>query len=1795
MSNYEEVLAVRKEISEQGLHFGSAEAENTQYLDSITGKLNTLKETWVSIISTIVKSDGVKGILDALISMSESIDGVIKKLDGMGALYPTLFGTLYSGFKGIQSLAGKGADGLIQFEQVGDSLQLVRNQVTKTAPVFSTFVNELKSSKSVTKAMGSTISQSLLPTLTNVGKTALSVAGSFLKFQAVILVIQGLHKAWQELAHGLENAEKEILNQISSIESNLTQEKQNLNYLDSIEDRYNELIKKKEAYSKIPLESRTDEQIADLQELSEITHELAQMFPELVVGYDTEGSPILLMADDMQTLKDRTQEQIDLQNELLRIQREELAENARKRVQDGEFFGLGDGIKENLEQEEAITKSLYDSLKGNEQAYTQAVLEGDNRRAKSLRKTIETQREELQNHYKKSLELYSEYISEESEIQKSTYDQIQVMDGYSNLKGDNLSSFQSFFNGLNWAGMDEGQYNKWVSSFDSIIGLAEKGSPKLKEWSDSLQLANDKYNANGNVDEYTKSLSSLAKTISSELGIDYETVFSGLEHMAKPLTEAEKSLQSFLETYNTSRYDLLNGDDFAKKLADQYQAISDVINNVFGQEHSYKANGSLTFEAVAKISNMDELPKQITKLTSQLQKNGVTQQESQIIVDLMYSLQEGNTEETRAKISQINKELESMGLSEFKIDVTTVFDRSGIEELESALKSYGTDKKSIDLLINLVGEEKAQLYKDIMENMSDNVEYNTKFIVENEQALSKLKTWEEVQGWLKQQPKEFLQTYGLEVEVNGKEETIKVQEEILKNQEALDDSTAVLSVDGTQLEGSIEDYNTLIQASAQIKDGEYKISFSADTTTAVQNVNNLLDVVKDLSGVFSKGLPTLVFKTETAQGSKNITGLKNNVNDYHSKYAGKNFSTRFSTETAQASKNVTGLKANVSDYHSKYAGKNFSTKFSTQTALASQNVTGLRNNVSSYVNSYGNKTFTTTFKVVTSYSTTGTPTAQSSGAKPSGRPSSVAEAPVSTVSEVQGRTGGMATPSPTTVASPRTSPTTEGINSPMARNYSKPIDVINSGTNYFIEVENVLANINGQLKLLEERMENSFGAKRIEYLKQQIGLLQQQRNAQSTLLNELNTYQSKLKSYLSGKGFGFDGIGNITNYHTKIIGMEKELERLEGIANKEKATDSQKKAYENYKKQFEEIKKVMDEYIQTTFTDIPNAQAEWESLGNEIENATDSIIEAQREMQKLVFDANVETLTDDFKDLEHQLNMVEQSLKHATASEQISLMTKKISLLKQQQQELNEQLNFYNIAKNGLQSYLGGVGFTFDSEGDISNYASQLEYLANNSKDFEYIQEKLEEYLKYQNETIPSLQEEWQSLGNEIKDTNKEILETQREIERLVSDAKIESLTDDFKDLEHELNILDKLLEHSSGKDKIDMLSEKIDLLKGQQQELNEQFDFYKREKDKIQSYLTGLGFNFDSDGDITNYAEQLENLAKNSDDFEHIQEKLEEYFKYQNDTLPDIKENWLDLENSIKDALKEQLNVTADMEEKITDIYKKQIEERIEAMNKETDAKVKALKEQQDAYNKYRDEVDYQEEYDEKLQEITDLQKQLDIAMKDSSLNGQKKVQELQKEIALAQKELEKLTQDKIDKNINDMFDKEVERIEEENEKNIENLENQWSESKIAEMVAQALGSGLFTDIEGKVTSLEDALINFTDETGELFGVLGATIKSELITNLEIARNTVNDLANIMKELDLSAYVSTQSARGIVTTTSRMATSSSYSDVSSQVNITAPLISIEGNVDANVVEDLRDISNKIKEEVINAIATSIR
>lgn len=115
--------------------------------------------------------------------------------------------------------------------------------------------------------------------------------------------------------------------------------------------------------------------------------------------------------------------------------------------------------------------------------------------------------------------------------------------------------------------------------------------------------------------------------------------------------------------------------------------------------------------------------------------------------------------------------------------------------------------------------------------------------------------------------------------------------------------------------------------------------------------------------------------------------------------------------------------------------------------------------------------------------------------------------------------------------------------------------------------------------------------------------------------------------------------------------------------------------------------------------------------------------------------------------------------------------------------------------------------------------------------------------------------------------------------------------------------------------------------------------------------------------------------------------------------------------------------------------------------------------------------------------------------------------------ELKEEQKNLEDLVQDKIDSDINNMFDDQIDKIEENSDEEVKNLEKTWSESKIAEMVKQALDTGVFTDIDGNIKTLQTALMDFANVSSDYFGVMGSSLKKELLDNLNIALETMKEL----------------------------------------------------------------------------------
>lgn len=1836
MGNFKAFKKMREEFDEN-LHIGSAEAENTQYVNSISGKLNHLRETWVSISQTIVSSDFTKGLLDGAIKVSEAIDKIVKALDKMGMLTPTLVAVGTTFGKMLKTMVGNSREGLSLFELP-----------QKSGGIFSAIkkdIKEMESSGKIFVRTGGEIKKSF----SNIGagiSSATKFVGSFIAQGALIagvtVAVQGLAKAWDEMAHGLENAEKEIKTNISDLNESISSNKADLKYLEETEERYNELINKKKEYSKIPADKMTDKQLADMQELKEITFELAEKFPQLVMGYDSEGSPIMLMANDMEKLKKRTEEQIELEQKLLKAEREKLANNSRKQVQEGNFFGLGQGIAEKMETKEATYNSLFNSVLGGQKGFLKAMSDGDMKYAQQQLKVLNKQKESLKNNYKERLDLYQQYSQKELEIQQSAFDQIQNVRGYDKLDEAQVSSVQRFIDNLNWANLDESQYNTWINGSKELIQLAQSGSPKLEDWNKKLEKAKDIYADNGDLGEYEKSLKNVAKAISEDLNIPYETVFAGLVNMVEPLSDTEQAMQRFLTTFGKTRHDLLNGDSIAQGLAEQFEAVNSVINNILGNESSYKANGSLTYDMAIQIANKDALPNEVQKLVRELAQGGVTEQESKIIVDLMYVLQEGDTKQARDKLKELNESLSELGKEPVKIE--TLFDTKGLEQaqqLEDVLNKLRKEKSTANIEVLVDGQDKAQLYLDIINKLKTNSELTNKFIVENQDALSQLESYEEVVKWLQQNP-DIVSKYKIEgieqlekakqekkeVEKEGEGKTKVVvttdgDKELIELNAVVEDTegekSVKMTVDNGQVLDSIEDIETLIKYSSQMEDGAYRLDIQANTQDAVTQLGALEAELRKISNIMLN-TPTKTYKIETAQASKNVTGLRNNISKLQGLMS-KNTAMVFKSETAQASKNITGLINNIKRCNST---KPKTIKFNSETAQASKNITGLINKIKSVPT--GKKTIT--YEVITKYKTEGTSTSHS---KNSGAPKSMPQqaafvenqpsvANVAPVSEFA--SSDVAAASETSVANEPQQINSRASVSRPKMTIPTPIAItgrdIHDSIKYSIELlqelENRITKVTSQLSLLDKKMKHATGEQKIAYLKQQNFLYEEQLQLQKDLEDKLLRQKNYYEYFLKSKGFQFTSDGNLKNYEEKLILMEKEQERLEKIAEtkrkaesdykgdndkqKDKLSKEAEKAQENadnYKKSLDEIKKFLNAYIEVATQELPKVQEEFINIENAIKDNINSIKQFEKELGNLRVDSGYKDNNRDIWEVENKLNQNQINLDNSTGKKHLEYLEERIKLTQQLGEETKQLLSFENQRRKDIMNDLKGYGFSFREDGTIEGYSQKIEQLKKSLTEDEFNEafSKVEDYLNTTYEKIPELNDQILELGYSVDKYRNELkkLERERALEPHLN--KIKEVENEYDKLADKLSLIDIRLKDAYGKEKLQLMEQQIKLLKKQREEQSHLVREYEAMAKVYRNTLEAdFDVKFDAQGDILNVDAVLNNYRDHKD-FEVLKELVDEYLDIQRDKLPEVQKEWESLGATIKSAYKEQLNTTKEIENEITSIYKKQVEERKKLIDEELKKRLDAINKEKEAYNKAREEAKYQDNYNDQMDKVKELEKQLEIAKKDTSLAGQKKVQDLLKQLKDEQKKLQDMVQDKIDDQINDMFDKESDRLQEESDKIKEDLDNQFSDKKIQELVKEALNTGVFEDIDGTMRSLQDVMLAFVDEYGEGLGATGQLIKSELVANLEVAKNTMKDMVNIAKELGVIQY---SYDNNILNNASRsIPQERNTRGLATTINFNESLINVEGNVDQNIVEELKAISKEIEENVVGSIVRELR
>ena len=263
MQNYDIFLELRDEFA-NGDQFGSAARENQRYVDSLKGKLNELKTVWTDIATTILSGETLKGGLDALIKVSETIADLVKWTEKWGGTIPTIL-TLVSTFKSL----GK----VITASVVTD-----KNTQKQTLSYMSTLQRNWQVFRDAQKTGG--ITSGFQELYGSIDRTTLKMklaaaSASILQGVFIGLAMYGISKLIQYLIdckNKLRDTHKELQSTLETTQSDTSNLRQNAKSIGKIADEYDTLA------------SKTKLTNEEYERFNELKQEVADLFPELVSG-----------------------------------------------------------------------------------------------------------------------------------------------------------------------------------------------------------------------------------------------------------------------------------------------------------------------------------------------------------------------------------------------------------------------------------------------------------------------------------------------------------------------------------------------------------------------------------------------------------------------------------------------------------------------------------------------------------------------------------------------------------------------------------------------------------------------------------------------------------------------------------------------------------------------------------------------------------------------------------------------------------------------------------------------------------------------------------------------------------------------------------------------------------------------------------------------------------------------------------------------------------------------------------------------------------------------------------------------------------------------------------------------------------------------------------------------------------------------------------------------------------------------------------------------------------------------
>ncbi|MCC0783641.1 phage tail tape measure protein [Clostridioides sp. ES-S-0108-01] len=1549
----------------------------------------------------------------------------------------------------------------------------------------------------------------------------------------------------------------------------------------------------------------------ELERYKALTKEIAEMMPELVVGTDNDGNAILNMRGDVSDLISDLDEAIARKEALMagdkeeagKIALDELNEKDTGRVRKQGVNGFFDQVvnykdaKEKLAgiQNETNSKIVETESKMNK-ALLMAQTENDGQREKALA--------EYQKYYEERQKIVdsgeSEYQSKLNEIQKKSNEAgVGIFAGiksdisFSDFTSKIQSEILSLQGSLDFSDFTREEFPKIQNA---IMALGSSGID-LSNFKKSLDETNKAFQSGQiSVGDYNKKIDELAKLASDGTGYDVDFWKDMLDGITQGSYEASRGVESFLKSFNKTDNDLRNGDSMAKTLKRQFEAVNNTLEDMMSP--------NLTKDMVEKYSQNKNLPKEISKMLSNFSIDEITGDEQAFAIKVMYAFQQGDTKEARQALEKINEELKAKGLD--KIDIDALFnDKEAVEEI-GAFETRLNQFKDKDIAIKIKDNTNIKSVKelDILdEQLNKFKDKDTKlnFIADCGQAFEGVNSLDEA---IKNIPLKNLVKYDIDVSNDKKLQQMKNDYESLPKDAKYIIDTEVI---GQEHVGKVKDMIEKLPTNR-----EMTLKFMEENKDVIEDAKDYQDIFDNLAKNPDVALKYGI-KIEGIEEFEKVKGLFDSITD-------KNLQKKFANFSIQYPDNIDVIK---SLFDNAPSGKKEATlSFMIENADKLQMVQELfdkapdeqKEAVINFVVNNLDKLnlieqlyndFPENKDIITNLIVN--------------NPDALDE--VKNLNDLD-------------------------LDKDVKINIIKSLT--NGDVNSLIaEIEKLPPEKQVKVIAAVEGAMNSINSVDKKTLKDKLAKLKADATDALNKHNQINNKKVKDKKTkitatdnatptIASVKTGLDGIKNksvtvtiteiwkkVTNFFTGGGGNNSNKNNTEhtsvtrgtpipaNLSTKPRTSEPAPISDETpvtkpslfsraVSRATTPIKTLTEKFSRITKT--PKIALDTKSIDAAVKYSIELLKELENAISKV---------TD-------RISLLDKKMKYASGADNLKYLEEQNSLYKEELTLLDQKDKALNTQKNRLKDRLKkDYNYSFSGDENLTSYEEklialekELEKLDKQSesdkgskkseerkKKIEEEKKVVEEYLKIAFTEIPKVADAQQEVKNALIESTRAAEEFKKELKEIGQEAALTSAQKHVTEIQNEIDLIDILMKNAEGDEKLDLIEKKKELLAKQAKEIKDVIKVYEDTAKDLREGLSKEGFEFSADGkSIKNYEQQLKMLKNelDADKYKEVAENAQKYLDLLLKDLPDannqIQQNKEEIEalnKEIKDAYKEQLKEAQSLQEKIRDMYKKELEERLKEIDKETKAKIDSLKKQQDAYNDSRKEAKFKDELKEQQDVIDKLRKKEESLKRDTTLSGQKQLQEIQKQIKEEQKKLEELNQDHIDDQVNDMYDKEADRLQEEADKLKEELEKKYSDENLVDLINQAISSGKFVGLDGEVKKLQDAIIEYINKYEDGMLAMGSVTKQEWLDTLKEGKETLEDINGILDELDLSKFA-------MPNYTPPSNSRSRSASPTSSVNFNSPFFVVQGNVTKDTMKDLekfgRDLENRVYRKIVENI-----